>query len=115
MQINLHFCMNDFPPMVIASRLKTKVERRGISQAQLAANTGVHQSQLSRILRGDFKRIGKNVRKVCHFLSVKPRDFQRSNPRLAKAITALWDGSRKHERVLIHLLKAVEAIRTQRD
>src|SRR6266568_3227086 len=106
MQINLHFCMKHLPPRIIASRLRAKVAGGGISQARLAADTGVHQSQLSRILRGDFKHVGKNVRKVCKLLNVRPDHFQRPNPRLAKAITALWDGSGKNEQALIDLLKA---------
>lgn len=74
--------------------------------------TGIHQSQVSRILRGDFLRLSKNVQLLCKTLCIDPHypATTKKNPRLSKLVCEVWDGSKKHEEVLVRLLDAVADI-----
>jgi transcriptional regulator with XRE-family HTH domain len=45
-------------------------ERIGLTLQAVSLPSGVDYSQLSRIERGDFKMLSKNVQKICKYLSV---------------------------------------------
>jgi len=51
-------------PSAEVARARRTLERlrRRTSTVQVAADTGIHQSQVSRLLRGHFRRISANVR-----------------------------------------------------
>src|SRR5437868_2527931 len=63
--------------------------RRRASTVQVAANTGIHQSQVSRLLRGHFRRISANVRALLAY-AAKPRP--RKAPPPAPVRDAGWLG-----------------------
>src|SRR5207249_655058 len=46
------------------ARARRALQRLGarVSTVQLAADTGIHQSQVSRLLRGEFHRLSRNAR-----------------------------------------------------
>jgi transcriptional regulator with XRE-family HTH domain len=56
----------------LGSRIRRARETRGLSLIDIAAEVGVHHSQVSRIERGLFKRPAKNVQKLCKYLNVQP-------------------------------------------
>ena len=47
--------------------LASDVACRRISQVKISSDTGVHQSQVSRILSGQAKRSSKNVQSLCSY------------------------------------------------
>ena len=51
----------------IRSALKTAMERNGHSQPEVSKLTGVSQSNISRLLAGERKRVTKCVKKLCHY------------------------------------------------
>lgn len=91
----------------IARRIRDRLERKGISQRNLAKATLVHQSQVSRILNCRFRRPSQNVMRICTYLGVSTRRASRLNPRLSAAVADLWDGTPQHERTLVKLLKTL--------
>lgn len=48
-------------------RLAKAVAAKEITQTSISRATGIHQSQVSRILSGDVKRASKNVQLLCKF------------------------------------------------
>jgi transcriptional regulator with XRE-family HTH domain len=110
MQIKLHICIMPGSSKTVASLIRREVERRGITQTELASLAQIHQSQISRILRGEFQRSSSNLKKVCECLNItelaaaKP---PRATARLTKAVSDVWDGSKNGEKALVRLLGAL--------
>ena len=89
--------------------LKSSVEARHIGLKQISEATGVHISQVSRILSGKIKRGSKNVEKICKFAKIV--DLQQnstgSEKLLFKAVKEVWDGSDEHAIALANFLAAI--------
>lgn len=80
------------------------------SQDEISKNTGVSQSQVSKILSGNFKTISPNVRKICEYANIQIYSgigFELP-PELQEAVLDLWDGSKESERDLIKMLKSMK-------
>jgi hypothetical protein len=90
------------------------------STVQIAADTGIHQSQVSRLVRGQFSRLSANVRVLLAYAE-KPRR-QRSPERkvhaakesVIRAALRTWDSTSEGARALIRLLRSVQEIRRTR-
>lgn len=89
--------------------LKASVEARHIGLKHISEATGVHISQVSRILSGKIKRGSKNVEKICKFAKIS--DLQQnstvSEELLLKAIKEVWDGTNEHAIALVNFLAAI--------
>ena len=59
-------------PPELGARIKHARLQRGLSLVEVEVRTGVDHSQQSRIERGDFKRFGPNVQKLCKFFGQSP-------------------------------------------
>jgi hypothetical protein len=87
---------------------------------QIAADTGIHQSQVSRLLRGQFERVSPNVRVLLNYAK-RPKTYttpQRRNvaakTAVVKAALRTWDTTPAGARALVKLLRSVEEIRRGR-
>lgn len=56
--------------LVTIDRLAKAVADKKTTQTCISEATGVHQSQVSRILSGNAKRASKNVRRLCSFYNL---------------------------------------------
>ncbi|WP_078815978.1 helix-turn-helix domain-containing protein [Prosthecobacter debontii] len=110
MQKILHICMTSFPPKQLAELLRAKMAESGITQEKLGEATGVHQSQICRILQGRFRRPSKNVLEICKYLGIEHSMHDRANPRLERAVCKLWDGTQRHEDSLLRLMDALSRV-----
>jgi transcriptional regulator with XRE-family HTH domain len=94
-------------------QLAALVDRGTVTQTEISAETGVSQSQISRILSGQFRRASKNVLAICRYASLrreKPTPSEASDrAALTKALLTLWDGTPSHARALIDMLSAIGA------
>lgn len=86
---------------------------RRASTVDIAARTGIHQSQVSRLLRGQFRRVSPNVRKL---LGYKPEVEKKTSDAGAKqavirAALRTWDATPEGARALVRLLRSVEGLR----
>lgn len=101
----------------IAKALHRWMERGELSQALIAEKLNIHQSQVSRILRGNFKRFSSNVRKFCDearidVQAVAPERVRpRKSRRLQKALEEVWDGTERHERALIRVIRSLQQLK----
>ena len=86
---------------------------RRASTVDIAARTGIHQSQVSRLLRGQFRRVSPNVRKL---LDYRPEAKKRTLDAGAKqavirAALRTWDATPEGARALVRLLRSVQGLR----
>ena len=98
--------------------LKARTERarhickvRGLTQAQIAADLGASQSQVSRILQGQGLRGSRLAEEVClyaekHEGGVTP-DSVKSNDDLVNALAVTWNGSATHARALAAVIRSL--------
>ena len=86
---------------------------RRASTVDIAARTGIHQSQVSRLLRGQFRRVSPNVRRL---LDYKPEVKKRTpsteaEQAVIRAALRTWDATPEGARALVRLLRSVEGLR----
>jgi len=89
-----------------------------VPTTRVAADTRIHQSQVSRLFRGQFKRVSSNVRKLLAY-AADPKGQAAAAaeaPHTAKdavvrAALSTWDSAPEGARALVRLLKSVRAIR----
>lgn len=89
--------------------LKASVKARRVGLKHISDATGVHISQVSRILSGKVKRASPNVEKICKFaeLADLPQDSIASEELLWKAVKDVWDGTNEHAIALMSFLAAI--------
>ncbi len=89
--------------------LKASVTSRQIGLKHISDATGVHISQVSRILSGKVKRVSPNVEKICKFaeLADLPQSSIGSEELLWKAVKEIWDGTNEHAAALKSFLAAI--------
>ncbi len=99
--------------------LRRYMQQRSWSISDVASNTGVHQSQVSRIVAGDFKTFSSNVIKICMEFGIEPRDYyeisrdDEDRKQIANSAIAIWDGTRQDASVVVSLLREIAKLRKQ--
>ncbi len=87
---------------------------RGVTQAQIAADLGASQSQVSRILQGRGHRASRLAEEV--FLYVErfeggvTTESVKGNDDLVNALAVTWDGSATHARALSAVIRSLSAL-----
>lgn len=101
---------------LLASAIAAKVAEDGLSFAEVARKTGVHESQVSRICRGEFKTRSHNVMQICMLLGIDlfggasggradaVRQFDRT-------LLELWDKTPEDARRIVALLRQLADLR----
>lgn len=102
--------MNLAATSVVYERIKNSQKLSALTQIAIAAGAEVHQSQVSRILKGKFTRVSRNVMQICKFADIPFTQEQSLSPKLQKALEGVWDGSRGQEAALVKLLGAAAGI-----
>ena len=96
------------------SRLRQAINVGLVSQSDISRATGVHQSQVSRILAGTSRRVSPNLLLLCKFANEMER-FTNTNPAsnhlLMDALRAVWDGSEAHAEAIAGLLLTLKRFR----
>jgi len=90
-----------------------------VPTVQAAADTRIHQSQVSRLFRGQFKRVSPNVRTLLAYAAgAKPSAPREPSPAgreaVVQAALRTWDATPEGARALVRLLKSVREIRQRR-
>jgi len=83
-----------------------------ITQNELSKKTGVHQSQISRFLSGDFVRPTQSLKIICEELKIPwvktgNKKSVKGNKTLMDSLQRAWDGSDRHADVIAKLLDSV--------
>jgi len=105
---------------VAEARRRLSALSRRVPTVQAAADTGIHQSQVSRLFRGQFKRLSPNVQTLLDYAK-RPRDeanpaAEREAAKSAVVNAALrtWDSTPTGAQALVRLLRSVESLRRLR-
>ncbi|RUP25724.1 MAG: helix-turn-helix domain-containing protein [Curvibacter sp.] len=88
-------------------KLRLLVKSRVLTQADIALATNVDQSQVSRILAGQIRRVSANVLELCKFANSYDGGVRRDpsqNEVLIGALRAVWDGSSAHAEAIASVL-----------
>ena len=96
-----------------AQELARRLADAGVTQTRIAADLGVSQSQVSRLLAGEIKRRSKLFERLCAYVEAMP-GFERPEAPIAEiyaAINDTWDGTIEHARALAHVIRAVAILR----
>jgi predicted transcriptional regulator len=99
--------------------LERQMTQRGWNISTLAVQAGVHQSQISRIVAGDFKTFSSNIIKICMKLELEPKSYYENTrvdeerTQIANSAIAIWDGTRQDAGIVVSLLKEIAKLRKQ--
>jgi transcriptional regulator with XRE-family HTH domain len=96
---------------ILYEQIRSSSKLTKLTQIEIARKAKIDQSQVSRILSGQFKRVSaKNLIKLCKFIGITNKRKQRVSTTLEDTIQAVWDGSRREETALVQLLRAADAL-----
>jgi transcriptional regulator with XRE-family HTH domain len=105
-------CINS--PDIISTTLTLRLREIGKVQAEIAVDTGLSQSQISRIVTGKFKLCSKNVLNLCKYAEIKivESDLEEKwSDKLTNALNFAWDGTEEHAKAINKILRAIGSIR----
>jgi transcriptional regulator with XRE-family HTH domain len=95
-------------------RARRVCKMRGITQAQIAADLGASQSQVSRILKGQGLKSSRLAEEVCLYVEKfeggVTADSVRDNVELVNALAFTWDGSAAHARALSIVIRSLSGL-----
>jgi transcriptional regulator with XRE-family HTH domain len=99
----------------LSKQLKQAVQRKRIKQSDLSSYIGITQPQISRILKGKFRRPSKAIYALCTFLNVEIRQVEgdvslSKYPELRLCLSEILDGSRQRERAIVRLLRSARKL-----
>jgi transcriptional regulator with XRE-family HTH domain len=98
---------------LLGAQIKLSRQRRALSLQDAAALCGMHHSQLSRLERGQFKRLSQNVQTACELLHIRPHESVAPSAgvaRLHARLDALVSRNPKSADVLVALLDALDSL-----
>jgi transcriptional regulator with XRE-family HTH domain len=99
----------------VCERLQNSPKLRALTQLEIARGAKIHQSQVSRILSGQFRRVtAKSVLRICEFASIGQPDQKPLSLSLEQTLRAVWGGTRSQEKALVQLLQAADALAAAR-
>jgi transcriptional regulator with XRE-family HTH domain len=88
-----------------------------VPTVKVAADTGIHQSQVSRLLRGQFKRLSPNVLRLLEYAR-KPQRYttkhaaqEAAKNAVIRAALRTWDSTPRGAQALVRLLRSIEKLR----
>jgi len=103
-------------PDLASARRALQLLAERVPTVRVAADTGIHQSQVSRLFRGQFKRISPNVRTLLGYAGKAQRTAPAKSNEAAKASVIraalrTWDATPQGAQALVRLLRSVDGIR----
>ncbi|MCV3243574.1 transcriptional regulator with XRE-family HTH domain [Mesorhizobium robiniae] len=105
----------EFNPIEIATQIDSERRKRKLSCADLARQSGVHVSQVSRVCRGRFRTVSQNTMRICNALGLAVNPDSSASCQhgrlLAEAIIAVWDKTPSDAQRLLRFIESVAALR----
>jgi hypothetical protein len=102
----------------LVAEIREQMAGRMLSATRLADLCGVDQSQISRVLAGDFKGLSHNTMQICMSLGIDPlrfvvpsREDEMIKRRIADSALAVWDGTPEGAELLVSILAGMAAMR----
>lgn len=99
---------------LLGTQLRVARQSRSLSLQQVASQCGMHHSQLSRLERGLFKRMSKNVQFVCIYLHIKFHESMAASADVAQLharLDALASRDPRSTEIVSALLDVLDTLR----
>jgi DNA-binding Xre family transcriptional regulator len=102
---------------VFLADVQRHMQERNWSPSELARKTGVHQSQVSRILAGNFKTFNSSVMTICMHLGMQPNVYleqsrlDEDERHIANSAIAIWNGTHQDAGLVVSLLREIAKLR----
>jgi transcriptional regulator with XRE-family HTH domain len=93
--------------------LRATINSSNLSQEALSEATGIHQSQISRVLSGQIRRLSKNVILLCKYvenLHKTEKSDKKVPPILINALLHTWDGSGEHAEAIAKVILSLHGM-----
>ena len=110
---------NDLSQALHSADIARRLDIAGFTQQDLAEMFGVSQSQVSRILNGQFKRRSKLFDDLCKIAYQSTVTAVGAQPvasaqqaDLISALDAVWDGTDSHAKALAVVIRSLSALMT---
>ncbi len=104
-------------PDLVRARKQLQALSLRVPTVKVAADTGIHQSQVSRLFRGHFKRLSPNVLTLLAYAK-RPQRFAAKDAgqevaknAVVRAALRTWDSTPRGAQALVRLLRSVEKLR----
>jgi hypothetical protein len=104
----------------LRARISAARSETTLNNEEIGTKSGVHPSQVSRIVRGEFKTLSHNVVQVCKVLGLKFETVRRpatradaSWSRLERSVRRLWDNSPNGAARLTTLLNTIADLKDE--
>lgn len=97
--------------------LQRYMQERDWNASRVAKETGIHQSQVSRIAAGNFKTFGSNIMKICMEFGMEPSAYytgtraEEDRKEIANSAISIWDGTRRDAGAVVSLLREIAKLR----
>jgi DNA-binding Xre family transcriptional regulator len=99
------------------TELQRRMGQRNWNISVTAKNVGIHQSQLSRIVAGQFKTFSSSIMKICISLGMEPKDYylgmrgDEDRRQIADSAISIWDGTHRDAEFVAALLREIAKLR----
>lgn len=119
----MHICMKATGKEVasLRRRIASAVKRSGLNYSEIGRLARVDPSQVSRVVRGDFKTVSNNVVQICRVLGLKletvSRPAQKADAawsRLEASVRRLCDDNPNSANRIAHMLDTIADLRNRR-
>ena len=93
------------------------MQERDWNISKVARQTSIHQSQVSRIVAGNFKTFGSNVIKICMEFGMEPAAYyagtraEEDRKQIANSAISIWDGTHRDTEMVVSLLREIAKLR----
>jgi hypothetical protein len=105
----------------LVAEIRSRMSALSLNASQLAQICTVDQSQISRVLAGDFKGLSQNIMQICMHLDIDPVRPLRSAPeddaarqRITESALSMWDGTPEGADLLVSVLGGMAALQKGR-
>lgn len=99
----------------LAFRMRAQLRELGITKAELARRSGVHPSQVGRLLAGEGERLSQNLLQICKILGIDPYgEAADDKARISEAALSVWDGTHEGADAIVGLLQQLARIKEPR-
>jgi predicted XRE-type DNA-binding protein len=102
---------------LLLSDLRRHMQERDWNLSRIAVESGVHQSQVSRIVAGKFKTFGSSIMKICITLGMEPTVYsggtrsEEDRKQIANSAISIWDGTHRDTAIVVSLLREIAKLR----
>jgi hypothetical protein len=99
-----------------AASLREFMEKRGLTQEELAEAAKVSQATVSRALKKPAQRAGTGRRKIFTYVENEyaARTAEGGPEGVVSAFNQIWDGSSAHAAAVVRIINALDGLRPQK-